>query len=63
MFDSKKHEKAMAPMTADEHMAQAVELLADSKAINDRNPRSQTQAARAQVHATLALCQITQAAR
>jgi hypothetical protein len=49
-------------MTAAEHIAQAEQLLADSIDINDRNPRSQTQAARAQVHATLALCLITQAA-
>lgn len=63
MFDSKKHEKAITTMTADQHMAEAMDLLADSKSINDRNPRSQAQAARAQVHATLALCLITQAPR
>ena len=44
-------------MTAAEHIAKAEELLADSEKINDRNPRAQTQAVRAQVHAMLALYQ------
>lgn len=42
-------------MTPQEHIARAEELLADSEKINDRNPRSQTQAARAQVHVLLAI--------
>ena len=42
-------------MTPDEHIARAEELLADSEKINDRNPRSQTQAVRANVHALLAI--------
>jgi hypothetical protein len=40
---------------AAEHAAKAVELLADSEKINDRNPRSVAQATRATVHASLAL--------
>jgi len=42
-------------MTPAEHIAEAEQLLADSVKINDRNPRAQTQAARAQVHVLLAI--------
>lgn len=40
---------------AEWHAKQAEELLRDSEKINDRNPRSQSQAMRANAHASLAL--------